>query len=232
VSSPQPAEMSEMVTELAERLGVDEPAPTAKMVWALKRALADAESDVLGYLDRPITPSERTARGVWPDPFGTGGFTIASDEKIIDIVSATPEVFVDHGVPIATGTFTVVYRAGLDYKNDPLLSPIRRYVLAAAMNNGELLAFIARTTSLRGAVKSVSVSTEGQSKNVTYETLSFGGGGQAGADSPGALPSITTLDKWRRRGRRVHQAPDQPPDPRVYGQGGLVRDRDGFWNGL
>lgn len=99
------------------------------------------------------------------------------------------------------------------------------------MNNPTLLAYLVRTGGGRGEIKSVNVSTEGQAKSVTYSSLSYGGGGDAGSGVPGALPSITTLDTWRKRNRRVHQAPDQPRDPRVYGvPGPLVRDRDGFWN--
>lgn len=219
MSSPQP----DPVADLAHRLGVDE--PDEKLLARVADALADAEDDVVGILGRAIRPQQRTARNCWPSPFGWG---LPDDEPVTRVLSATPEFYAD-GVT-TTGTFTVEYEVGLDYLNDPELGPIRRYVRAAALNNPELLQYVARTTSLRGPVKSVSVSTEGQSKNVTYAPLAFGGGGQAGSDSPGALPSAKTLDKWRLRGRRVHQAPDQPRDPRVGADGGWARDRDGFWN--
>lgn len=228
MSSPEPPAVPELAQELADDLGIDE--PDAAMVRRLQRALDDAEADVVGYLGRPILPEQHTAYRVWPDLFRTGGWTLAETEPIRRIVSATPETFLENGVPIETGTFTVVYEVGLDYANDPALAPIRRYVMAAALNSPKLLTYLSRTNGLRGPVKSVSVSTEGQSKNVTYADLGYGGGGQAGADSPGALPSRSSLDRWRRAGRRVHQAPDQPHDPRLYGTGRMVRDRAGFWN--
>lgn len=217
MSSPQ----SDQAVELARRLGVDD--PDDKLLARVRDAIADAEDDVVGYLHRAIRPTRRTATGRWPSPYG---WDLPDDEPVLAVVSATPELYPD-GVT-STGTFTVEYDVGLDYLNDPSLGPIRRYVRAAALNNPELLQYVARTTTLRGPVQSVSVSTEGQSKNVTYAPLGFGGGGQAASDSPGALPSLKSLDWWRLRG--VHQAPDLPRDPRTGAHGAWVRDRDGFWN--
>lgn len=212
--------------DLAERLGFDE--PDARVLRALERAIADAEADVEAYLRRPITPVTRTVAGRYPMPWG---WALADDEPVRRIISTTPETFTDPstGVVADAGTFTVVYEVGLDYRTDRELAPIRRYVAAAALNSPELLVFLARTAGLRGPVQSVSVSTEGQSKNVTYKDLGYGGGGTAGADAPGALPARATLDRWRRRS--VHQAPDQMWDPRTSPYGaGVVWGRDGFWN--
>lgn len=216
-----------LVAELARRLGIVGD-PDAAMQQHLADAVADAEADVVGYLGRAIMPEQRTAYGRWPGPWG---WNLPTGEPVIRVVSATAETFTDPytGVVTATGTFTVVYEVGLDYRNEPELGPIRRYVRAAALNNPELLLHVSRATSLRGQVQSVSVSTEGQSKNVTYAPLGLGGGGQAAADAPGALPPKSSLDRWRLANRRVVQAPDLARDPRVHG-GAWVPDRDGFWN--
>lgn len=216
------------VADLARRLGLTN--PSEEQLERVADALTDAEDDVVGYLGRPIRPEQRTAYRVWPDPLSELGWGVVESDPIRRLVSIVAETVTDGGQTITTGTFTVTYEVGLDYLNDPALRPIARYVRAAAMNDPTLLQFLSRSVGLRGPVQSVSVSTEGQSKNVSYAQPGYGGGGQAGADSPGALPSRTTLDRWRFRGRRVHQAPDQPPDPRVGGAGGYARDRDGFWN--
>lgn len=220
MSSPEPTPAE----QLARRMGIKE--PDADLLEALDDALDDAVAEVEGYLGRSITPVQKVAYGCWPVP---GGWDlIGVTGTLRRIVSAVPEVWPDTG--LESGTFTVTYEVGLDYLVDADVRPIRRYVQAAAANNPMLLAYLSRTGE-RGEIKSVNVSTEGQSKSVTYSTLSYGGGGTAGADAPGALPSRSTLDRWRLANRHVHQAPDQRPDPRVYGgDGALVRDRDGFWN--
>lgn len=193
----------------------------------LNDAIAAAEADVEGYLGRPIRPVTKTATRCWPVP---GGWEIPTEHGTIrEILGATAETI--EGVE--TGTFTVRYTVGIDYLNDDDVRPIQRYIMAAAANDPMLLSWVAAEKGGHGAVKSVSVSTEGQSKNVTYADLGYGGGGAAGSDAPGALPSRTTLDKWRKANRRVIQAPDQGYDARLYGAGTsgvAVRDRDGFWN--
>lgn len=189
--------------ELLRRLGLGQD-PAAELVTAIGDAIADAEADVEGYLDRPITPQQRTATGQWPL---LSGWQLPDDDPVRAIISTTPETFPDGTL---TGTFTVVYEIGLDYKNDPACRPIRRYVIAAAMNSPQLLQYLTRTAQVARAVKSISVSTEGQSKTTTYGDVSYGGGGAAGSGAPGALPSIKSLEGWSLAGRRVHQAPDRP----------------------
>jgi hypothetical protein len=93
----------------------------------------------------------------------------------------------------------------------PTCGPIRRYLTAAALNNYLLLQYAERILGMRGPVDSVSVSTEGQSKNVTYGHLGYLPPASRSAgnsmDYPGQLPKLATLDRWRLAGRRVHQAP-------------------------
>lgn len=219
MTSPQP----DAAYDIARRLG--HPEPDDELLQAVVDALGDAEDDVVGYLGRPIRPVTKVANRCWPV---LGGWSIPSETgRIREIVSAVPETL--DGV--TTGTFTITYTVGLDYVNDAELGPIRRYVRAAAMNDPMLMRRLDEVAQTPGEIKSVSVSTEGQSKNVTYEKRSYGGGGQAGADSPGALPSKKSMDRWRLAGRRVHQAPDLGYDSRIYGTvGGRYRDSDGFWN--
>lgn len=184
---------------IARRLGLQ--APDEATLARLDDALTDAEADVVGYLGRPIRPQTLTAYHLYPDPHG--GWDLP-ESPVIEVVSAVAETY--PGQPlITTGLFTVTYRAGLDYENDPNLAPIKRYVIAAVRNDPTLLAYLERTGAIQGAVKSTSVSTEGQSKSTTYAAVGeqMGGGGTPGSDSPGALPSKSTLDRWRRAGRRV-----------------------------
>lgn len=223
MTEPTPATPAEVI---ARRMRLQ---PTEELLTEIDDAIASAESDVEGYLGRPIRPVEVVAHQCWPVP---GGWSIPGEHRRIrEIVSAVPET-VDG---VETGTFTVTYTVGIDYLADPDTRPIRRYVQAAAMNDPMLLAWVeGQVDAGTGAIKSISVSTEGQSKNVTYERRSYGGGGAAGQDSPGALPSKSSMDRWRLANRRVHQAPDLGYDARLYtgsGTSGVpYRDRDGFWN--
>lgn len=219
MSSPEPTPAQ----VIARRMGF--PDADEEMLAEINDAIASAEADVEGYLNRPIQPVQKVAHRCWPL---FGGWDIPGEHgQIREIVSAVPEA-VDG---VETGTFTITYLVGLNYLTDPELRPIRRYVQAAAMNDPMLLAWIEQQPSAGvGAIKSVSVSTEGQSKNVTYERRSYGGGGAAGSGAPGALPTLASLTRWKRR--TVHQAPDQGYDPRVHaGTSGVpYRDREGFWN--
>lgn len=187
---------------IARSLGLQ--APDEATLERLDEALADAEADVVGYLGRPIRPQQYVAYHQWPNP--VDGWDLP-ETPVLSIVSEVAEV--DPVDAYATGLFTVTYTAGLDYENDPELSPIRRYVKAAVRNDPSLFAYLINTGAVQGAVKSSSVSTEGQSKSVTYQTAGeqMGGGGQAGSDSPGALPSKSSMDKWRRANRRAYQRP-------------------------
>lgn len=198
MSSPEPTPAQ----KLATRLGIL--TPSDEVLDVLQFAIEDAEDDVVTYLGRPIYPVQRTAGGLFPL---LSGWNLPTSDPVRRIVSTTAEHWPDGSL---TGTFTVVYEVGLDYLNDPELRPIRRYVLAAAQNDPNLLQYLTRHALVLGQVQSVSVSTEGQSKTVTRSAPAFGGGGQAGSDSPGALPSKTSLDRWRLANRRVHAAPDRP----------------------
>ena len=165
----------------------------------IRNQLLDAQSDVAAYLGRSITPTQYTVHGIYP--MGPQWVFDPKDEPVRAIDSVTAEVDI---VGNPTGYYTIVYTAGLDATdlNDDELAPIRRYVVAAAVNSDEFLT-VWSSTPAGQARRIKSSTTEGQS--VTYENVRLGGGGVAGSNLPGALPSISSLDKWRIAGREVFQ---------------------------
>lgn len=158
----------------------------------LTSAILAAQSDVVAYLGRPILPQQYVEKGVWPNG-DEWALCIPDNDPLVKVISAVPED--DYG------TYTVTYIAGIDAKTGAEYEPIRRYVLAHAANLPESLRLWRFIVKPKGAIKSSS--TEGQS--VSYETPTLGGGGAAGSGSPGALPTLSSLDKWRVAGRRVWQ---------------------------
>lgn len=193
-------------TLICRRLGIV--SPDEDILQIAEDAIEDAISDVEAYLGQPITPTSKIARGCWPVPWGWDLPDVSS--RIRSIVSAVPEFLPDQP-GIQSGTFTVTYTVGLDVANDVELRPIRRYLTAAALNNYLLLQYAETKLGMRGPVQSVSVATEGQSKNVSYGHLGYlppaSRSSTQGMDYPGQLPKLTTMDRWRLAGRRVHQAP-------------------------
>ena len=191
---------------ICRRLGIVN--PDEDVLQVAEDAIEDAIADVEAYIGQPITPTTKVATGCWPLPWGWD--LPDTHERIRSIVSAVPEYLVDQPT-ILSGTFTVTYTIGLDVANDVELRPIRRYLTASALNNYLLLQYAESKLGMRGPVNSVSVSTEGQSKNVTYGHLGYlpptSRSAANSMDYPGQLPKLATLDRWRIAGRRVHQAP-------------------------
>lgn len=202
--------------------------PSDELLQLAQDALDDATGEVEGYLGRPILPEQRTAYNVFPI---NGGWRIREFEPIRAIVSTTPTTD-PAGMP---GSSTVLYTVGIDYRIDPECSPIRRYITAAALNNYLLLQYAENVLHLRGPVNSISVSTEGQSKNVQFGHLGYlppsSRSASQGMDYPGQLPKLTTLDRWRRAGRRVTQASDRWYDVREWSRDGYVRGVGGYGPG-
>jgi hypothetical protein len=157
--------------------------------FAIEQAILDAQGTVQGYLRRPIQPTEVTVTGLYPDPWGYGRWDLP-DPDARDIV-AEPEL----SSGLATGLYTVTYTTGLDVATDPALEPIRRFIVAAALNAPEVLRRWQLVTAGSRTVKSVSV--DGQA--ITYGDATQGGGGAAGSGAPGALPKLGSLSQWRRR---------------------------------
>jgi hypothetical protein len=158
-------------------------------------AILDAQADVVAYLGQPITPTTRTATGVYPY---ADGWHLPEDDAVVVSVTAETD---DENTP--TGYYTLTYTTGLDAANDPDLRPIRRYVLAHAMNSSAFTDLWRASTGAKGEVKSLSA--EGQS--VSFAAATLGGGGDAGSGKPGSMPTLASLDLWRVAGRRVYQAP-------------------------
>lgn len=195
--APDESDLVVPVERVAARLGVT--APTAAQRAVIADAIRDAQADVVAYLGRPITPTTVTETGRWPFA-GGWRLDLAGDESEVEYVSVEPEIEGTGPAAYATGYFTVTYRMGLDVANDPALRPILRYVLESALNLPEVLTLY-KSTGAQGELRTVSA--EGQS--VTFGSATLGGGGQAGSGAPGALPTLSSLDRWRVAGRRVYQ---------------------------
>lgn len=191
MTEPTPGEINPLVVdvdEIARRLGLDLPVDS-DTADTLRASIIDAQADVEGYLGRPIVPVTRVAHGLRPSLWGEP-WSRQIDDDVTTIVSATPEVYSD-GQP--TGTFAVTYLAGLDARNDPALSPIRRYVTAAARNDPAVLDMTAQNRP-RGVL--TSVSTDGQT--ASYSAPWHGQGTVPGSGAPGAMPTLASLYPWKR----------------------------------
>lgn len=172
---------------------------------AVEDAIRDAQADVEAYLGRPLVPTTYVEQDRLP--WHDGWYLVAApDEPLIRVLSTVVQLDPVDGA--VTDYFTVTYLAGIDARNDPALRPIRRYVLAHAMNSPEFTRMWRTRTDAKGVVKNLSA--EGQS--VTFATPTLSGSETAskpGSGEPGALPTLGSLDRWRVAGRRVHQAPSQ-----------------------
>ena len=194
-------------TAVARKLGVADPTPA--FLAAVADAVLDAQADAQAYLGRPLLPAQYVQTCCYPY---LDGWRLDED-PVLEIVTAVAETY-----PLVgglTGLYTVTYIGGLDARVDSPddCSAVRRWVKAAAANDPTVI----RAWSAGGAVGlRRSVTTDGQS--VTFDNLGLGGGGQAGTDSPGALPSKSSMDALRRRNRRVYTAPT-PPLPAGPGSG-------------
>jgi hypothetical protein len=203
---------------------LDVAAPSAEMLDAITEAILDAQADAAAYLGRPVLPRSVTEPGCWPWP---GGWQLTED-PIWEVTATVAEVTPVDG--ILTGYYTVTYVGGLDARTDPDCAPVRRWVKAAAANDPSVIRAWAATGAF-GVRKMVM--TEGQ--RVMFETLALGGGGKAGADSPGALPSKSIMDALRRAHRRVYTPPLAPlPNGPGGGYGEVYStdpyaDRDRIW---
>jgi hypothetical protein len=197
------ADLAVTAADLADYLRITD--PDAEQVAVLENALADAQSQVQGYLGWPIPPAQVTETGCWPWP---GGWVL-SHGRIQGVVSTVAETYPDGTTP--TGYFTVTYTYGLDVAADPELEPIWRFILRSAADSPLIQRL--RQVAAGGAAGAVkSASTDGQS--VTFESTSFsGGGGAPGSGAPGAAPTLGSLGRWRNRSPAVYQRRVDVPDP-------------------
>jgi hypothetical protein len=191
------------VDDVARRLGLTRPV-SADTAWLIEQAILDAQADVSAYLGRPIIPTEFTESGLWPNADGTW---LVCNLPLIAVISVVADV--DPVSFAAVGTYTVTYTAGLDVAADPALAPIRRYLMAAVLNSADVIRLWRAAAPAAGRVAK-SLTAEGQS--ISYENVTPAGGDPAkpGADTPGALPSLKSIDRWRVANRRLYQRPTPP----------------------
>jgi hypothetical protein len=187
---------------LATRAGITTPL-TAGQREMVRDAILAAQSDVYSYLGREIMPVTHVETGRWAYESGWE-FDTLGDDPLIAVVSAVAEVDVVSGLP--TGYFTLTYTCGINVRDDPTYYPIKRYVIAHALYSPEFTTLWKTSTNAKGEVKSLSA--EGQS--VSFEEATLSGntttGTKPGDLTPGTLPTLASLDRWRVAGRRVHQA--------------------------
>ncbi|MEW9530768.1 hypothetical protein [Microbispora sp. NPDC049125] len=194
MSTPAPPPLVVSVSDLARRLGLPLPLDEGDR-WIVETVIRDAQADVESYLGRPITPATYTDTGLFPRWDGRWDVT---HPPVREVISATPEELLGS----ETGRYTVVYTSGLDVAADPELEPVRRFIRAHAMHFPEMRALAQRLAPDAGrAVASVTV--EGQS--IAYEATEESAAG--GVGQVGSLPDFTSIDRWRVKGRRVHQPP-------------------------
>jgi hypothetical protein len=184
-------------TDVARKVGLDFDSLTDDQQWLIGDAIRDAQSDVEAYLGRAIMPTEYRAEGAVQNPI-TGKWDLP-EQPVITVDTVTAETDTE-GRP--TGRYTVDYTAGLNARTNQALRPIRRYVAAAAC----LDPTVTRLSDKMRPVTGVNVDGQG---------ITFGTGGQAtktGVAKPGDLPDMSSMDRWRVKGRRVFQRQgDHPP---------------------
>lgn len=183
------------VTQVGTRLGVNLANQADKAV--VEAAIQDAVDDVEAYLGRAITPQTYVEQHRWPV---WGGWELTPlDRPVRSITSAVPET-VD-GDP--TGYYTVTYVAGMDCATERDKRPILRYLTAAVLSDP---AVVRLWTRLRSDPRQVTgVNVEGQGVTFATPRQELGGGdAKPGSGEPGALPTLKSLDRWRRAGRRAY----------------------------
>ena len=209
-----------MLEAVAIRLGLTLPVTDDELEARITRAIEDAADDVRAYLNRPIEPAEETL--IAPQPLITYP---PEDSRAWPLLGE----YFDHVAVVShaardDGYYDLVVNVGLDAFNDPDLSPIRRYIVAHALNSADLSRlWREENPDLAKTVRSVSA--EGQS--ISYAVESPGGtaaAAKSGSGEPGALPTLASLDRWRRRGvyqRRGHPYPTGGLPPRTTAWGYL-----------
>ena len=213
VPVPLPNALVVPAEQLAAKIGgIPVPLSTAHSA-TLTDALLDAQTDVEAYLGRPVIPTLYTEADRWAYDGANWNLSMLADEPFVGIVSVTPQV-VDG---VVSPYFTVAYLAGIDARTDPVLRPIRRFVMLHAMNSPDVVRLWKTVTKAVGEVRSESA--DGQSVSYTAATLSGSAttGTKPGDLTPGSLPTLGSLDRWRVAGRRVYQAPTLASQSWPYG---------------
>ena len=170
--------------KIATRLGIEDPSPG--QLERIEDAIRDAQADVQGYLNRDLFAVEAVQAELWPalgiDPMHWKAWPDAAAlyDDNLTVVSA---------VANPNGTYNVTFKVGLDGPNDPR---VVRFVTASAVQ-----AILNDANAGMGKRQVTSVSAEGQS--ISYSD------GSVAEGAAGALPSLKSLDRLRRRA--VFRAP-------------------------
>jgi hypothetical protein len=187
------------VDQVARRAGLLLPLP-AETEQLVREAILDKQAVVESYLGVPIVPRDVTETGRWPVLEGWN----LTYEPLVAVGAVVAELTSGSGHP--TGTFTVTYTWGLNAASGTEYEPIRRWLITHAGTTPEMRRLLRTADETAGSVRKVqSLSAEGQS--VSYsDDLANGGSSAADAlvDATG-LPTLRTLDRWRRANRRIYQ---------------------------
>ncbi|MEU9354997.1 hypothetical protein AB0D65_29380 [Streptomyces griseoloalbus] len=159
----------------------------------LLTAIRDAQADVVGYLGQPVTPQLVTRTGLEP--------CWGRDDRLEDADSWPVEV--DDLVQVSAyrlrddGTYDVDFLVGFDgAANDAVVRYVTAHAAESERNRPGGVGSQGRRVS--------SVSAEGQS--ISYEAAPAAG-------QAGALPTLDSLSRWKRRLFQPLNRPARPPWP-------------------
>lgn len=185
---------------VAKELGVPLPI-TAEQRDDLLTAIRKAQSDVVGYLGQPVIPQLVTRTALTPH--------WGRDERLEDTDSwpfdADDLVQVSAYRARGDGTYDVDFLVGFDgAANDPVVRYVTTHAAESERNRPGGVGAQGRRVS--------SVSAEGQS--ISYESAPTAG-------QAGALPTLDSLSRWKRRLFQPLNRPARPPWPysSSYGRG-------------
>jgi hypothetical protein len=185
--------------QIADKLGVPLPL-TAQQREAFRDAIADAQSDVAGYLGRPLVPRPRTLTAVQP----FYGFDL-NDPRSWPVPDMDDAVHVVSYKETADGAYDVRLLVGL---NAAAERPIVRYIVAHAVETIRN----SPDSGSGGGRRVTSVSAEGQS--ISYDSAPVAG-------QAGALPALDSLAGYRKLVYRP--IPVVAASPWPYGHGRRYR---------
>lgn len=177
---------------VAKELGVPLPLD-AEQRDDLLTAIRKAQADVVAYLGQPVIPQLVTRTALTPIRIGQEDLSEPSSWpfEADDLVQVS--AYRDRG----DGTYDVDFLVGFDGTAN---EPVVRYVTAHAAESERL-----RPGGVGSQGRRVSsVSAEGQS--ISYESAPTTG-------QAGALPTIDTLSRWKRRLFQPLNRPARPPWP-------------------
>ncbi|MGW0757170.1 hypothetical protein ACWD1Y_11880 [Streptomyces sp. NPDC002814] len=199
VDFPLDAGLLASAEQIADKLGVPLPL-TPQQREDFRDAIADAQSDVVGYLGRPLLPQPRTLSAVRPvygyDLYDARAWPVHDLDDVVTVVSYKET---------EDGAYDVQLLIGL---NAAAEKPIVRYIVAHAVE-GIRNRPAASPNSGSGAGRRVtSVSAEGQS--ISYDSAPVAG-------QAGALPALDSLSGYRKF--TIRPLPTVAASPWPYGRG-------------